>query len=68
MCVRTRPRNAWKGFMASSLESPESGRMKLQRVDRTHYRVRYLLMSSDRPAALDGIGSNVDGRAAESSR
>ena len=33
-----------------------------------HYLARYLLMSSDRAAAFDGIGSNVDGRCAVSSR
>lgn len=33
-----------------------------------YYRARYLLMSSCRPAALDGMGSRVEGRCAESSR
>lgn len=34
----------------------------------TNYLALYLLISSDRPADVDGIGSKVDGRAEESSR
>lgn len=56
----TRPRNAWNGFIASSLEHRKI-RHTLNRSSFTYYRARYLLMSSARLVGVAGIGSRVDG-------
>ena len=65
--ILTLPRNAWKGFIASSLRLSSACCLRAV-MGSTYYLARYLLMSSERPAELEGIGSRVDGLVAVSSR